>query len=237
MAPATNTRCSRGSPTLDTLLGALRRRLGRDFDAYRNHAYRVANLCAAQSSRRRRAAREDRDRGGIPRPGHLDRWHVRLSGAVGAPCAVDYLTDSGRPEWSQEITEMILEHHKLLPYHGNPGSLVEPFRRADWVDVSKGLITFGAVTARDTRRSCRPGRAPAFTGGSCSWSSHACARIRGTRSRCSGCELGLASRLHGDYGGTGSQKRSNGANGENGEDASRTLRWVLVAPAVRPAGG
>ena len=38
-------------PTLDTLLGAYAGALGRDFEAYRNHAYRVANLCVAQSSR------------------------------------------------------------------------------------------------------------------------------------------------------------------------------------------
>ncbi len=38
---------------------------------------------------------------------------------------------------------MIREHHKLLPYRGRPDSLVEPFRRADWIDVSRGLIPSG----------------------------------------------------------------------------------------------
>ena len=42
-----------------------------------------------------------------------------------------------------EITAMILEHHKLSAYRGDPGWLVEPFRRADWVDVSRGIRTFG----------------------------------------------------------------------------------------------
>ena len=36
-------------PTLDAVLGAHAAALGRDFDGYRNHAYRVANLCLAQS--------------------------------------------------------------------------------------------------------------------------------------------------------------------------------------------
>ena len=38
---------------------------------------------------------------------------------------------------------MILEHHKISRYRGNQTWLVEPFRRADWVDVTRGLITFG----------------------------------------------------------------------------------------------
>ena len=42
-----------------------------------------------------------------------------------------------------EITEMILQHHKISPHRSNPEWLVEPFRRADWVDVTRGLITLG----------------------------------------------------------------------------------------------
>ena len=38
---------------------------------------------------------------------------------------------------------MVLEHHKLSSYRGSPGGLVEPFRRADWVDVTHGLVSFG----------------------------------------------------------------------------------------------
>ncbi len=42
-----------------------------------------------------------------------------------------------------EITEMILQHHKISRYRLNPEWLVEPFRRADWVDVTRGLLTLG----------------------------------------------------------------------------------------------
>jgi len=38
---------------------------------------------------------------------------------------------------------MILEHHKISAYRGNEDWLVEQLRRADWVDISMGLITFG----------------------------------------------------------------------------------------------
>lgn len=34
---------------------------------------------------------------------------------------------------------MIRAHHKLTPWRG-PGGLVEPFRRADWIDVTRGLV-------------------------------------------------------------------------------------------------
>ena len=38
---------------------------------------------------------------------------------------------------------MILWHHKITPYRGRADWLVEPFRRADWVDVTRGVLTFG----------------------------------------------------------------------------------------------
>jgi len=42
-----------------------------------------------------------------------------------------------------EIEAMIVDHHKVTPSRANPQSLVEPFRRADWIDVSRGLRRFG----------------------------------------------------------------------------------------------
>jgi hypothetical protein len=57
--------------------------------------------------------------------------------------ATNYLVHSGRETWTTEISAMILEHHKISRYRGNPSWLVESFRRADWVDVTRGLITFG----------------------------------------------------------------------------------------------
>ena len=38
---------------------------------------------------------------------------------------------------------MIADHHKITPSSASPDSLVEPFRRADWIDVTRGLRTFG----------------------------------------------------------------------------------------------
>ena len=37
---------------------------------------------------------------------------------------------------------MIVDHHKVTPTRANPQWLVESFRRADWIDVSRGLRRF-----------------------------------------------------------------------------------------------
>ncbi|HEX6903317.1 MAG TPA: HD domain-containing protein [Thermoanaerobaculia bacterium] len=127
---------------LDGLLRAHAAQLGDDFTAYRNHTYRVVNLCAALSSKdpeqveKMATAAAFHDLG-IWTDGTFDylRPSIRLASA--------HLARSGRAEWEPEITAMILEHHKISAWRGNPDWLVEPFRRADWVDVTRGLRRFG----------------------------------------------------------------------------------------------
>lgn len=129
-------------PTLNELLRAHAAELGKDFTAYRNHTYRVVNLGVALSSddperlEKMAIAAAFHDLG-IWTDGTFDYLppSVRLASA--------YLAQSGRAEWTPEITEMILEHHKISAYRGNPDWLVEPFRRADWIDVTRGLRAFG----------------------------------------------------------------------------------------------
>jgi hypothetical protein len=54
-----------------------------------------------------------------------------------------YLTKTGKEDWIEEITLMIYWHHKPGRYKGNFEATVETFRRADWIDVSLGLKSFG----------------------------------------------------------------------------------------------
>lgn len=116
--------------------------MGADFTPYWNHAHRVANLCAALSP----AGAETLEKIAIIAAFHdLGIWtdgtfdylppSVRLASA--------YLAGSDQMQWETEVCETILNHHKFSHYHGNPTWLVEPFRQADWIDVSLGLITFG----------------------------------------------------------------------------------------------
>jgi hypothetical protein len=137
-------------PTLDALLRDHAPVLGADYDGYRNHTYRVANLCAALSSRA---------------PEELEKVAIAVAFhdiAIWTDHTLDYLQPSmqrarahlqaaDKLEWAPEIEAMILEHHKLRPYKARPGFLVEAFRKADWVDVTHGALRFGlsGVLLRD----------------------------------------------------------------------------------------
>jgi HD domain len=128
--------------TLDAVLDAHAQELAGDFVAYRNHTYRVANLCVALSPHRP----DTLEKIAIASAFHdLGIWtnHTFDYLQPSVSLATAYLRDVGKTSWTREIAEMVLEHHKILPYRREPRSLVEPFRRADWVDVSKGLVTFG----------------------------------------------------------------------------------------------
>ncbi len=128
--------------TLDTILGLHATALGADFEGYRNHAHRVAHLCVAQLS----GSAEEIEKVAIAAAFHdLGIWTDRTFDylAPSATLARAYLTRSGRTEWIPEITETICGHHKVSRYRGPDAWLVEPFRRADWMDVSMGVISWG----------------------------------------------------------------------------------------------
>jgi len=114
--------------------------LGRDAAGYRNHVYRVVNLCLALGAPDENAVDKIAIAGvfhdlGIWTDGRFDYLppSVRLVEA--------YLSGSGRASWTAEITGAILSHHKISAA-GAPG-IVEPFRRADWINVTRGARTFG----------------------------------------------------------------------------------------------
>jgi len=114
--------------------------LGRDRAGYGNHAYRVTNLCAALAP----LDAEELEKVAIAAAFHdLGIWtagtfdYLRPSSRL----AVEHLLEVGRLRWADELEAMVLAHHKISPHRGRP--LVELFRRADWVDVSRGLFTFG----------------------------------------------------------------------------------------------
>ena len=54
-----------------------------------------------------------------------------------------YLALHGRIAWAHEILGMIHQHHKITPYRREPVGLIEAFRRADWVDTTRGLLAYG----------------------------------------------------------------------------------------------
>jgi hypothetical protein len=127
---------------LDRVLDEYAAELGGDFAGYRNHTYRVANLCFALSS----GNPERLEKIAIAAAFHdigiwVDGTFDYLPPSV--RLATAHLERSERTEWVPEICEIIQQHHKLSQYRNNPSWLVESFRRADLVDVSRGLFRFG----------------------------------------------------------------------------------------------
>jgi hypothetical protein len=139
--------------TLDTILAHHAVAIGADFTAYRNHAYRVANLCLARGGGENAV-----EKVAIAAAFHdlgiwTDRTFDYLEPSVAL--AMTYLADQGRGVWGPEIAAMIRAHHKITRYKGDPDWLVESFRCADWIDVTLGALTFGAPRRfiRDVQRT------------------------------------------------------------------------------------
>ena len=129
-------------PTVEQVLDDYSSVLGRDATAYRNHVYRVANLCLAFVGH----SPADLEKIAVAAVFHdLGIWtnHTFDYIAPSVALARDHLATRGMPGWIPEIEAMIRDHHKVTRLRADRVSLVESFRRADWVDVSCGLRTFG----------------------------------------------------------------------------------------------
>ncbi len=127
-------------PIIDDILQDDRRALGRDLTAYRNHCYRVTNFCLALSA----GSEVDTDKISIAAAFHdLGIWTHKTFDYLGPSCilAREYLVKINRDAWTDEVEAAITFHHKITPYTQNPEWLVEPFRKADWIDVLKGWLT------------------------------------------------------------------------------------------------
>jgi hypothetical protein len=125
---------------LDDVLDAHAPALAGDLTGYRNHAYRVTNLCLALSPS------GDRKKVALAAAFHdLGIWTAGTFDYV--PPSVElaraHLAAAGQSLWAPEIETTISQHHKLTRYRPHADWLVEPFRKADLIDVSRGLVTFG----------------------------------------------------------------------------------------------
>ncbi len=128
-------------PCLDDLLERHAEPLGTKFSAYRNHAYRVVNFHCLLSR-----DPVDLDKLAVAAAHHdLGIWTAGTFDYLAPSIAManDYLAATGRLAWSEEIAGMIDHHHKVTSLRGHEYSSAETFRRADWIDVSKGRVRFG----------------------------------------------------------------------------------------------
>jgi HD domain len=129
-------------PTVEEVLDNHASRLGGDFVAYRNHVYRVLNLCLAIVGDNR----VEVEKIAVAAVFHdLGIWtnHTFDYIAPSVALAREHLVARGMAAWIPEIEAMIVDHHKITPSRAHLESPVESFRRADWIDVSRGLRRFG----------------------------------------------------------------------------------------------
>jgi hypothetical protein len=127
-------------PTIDDVLDDHATALRDDFLAYRNHVYRIVNLCVAH------VGRSELEKIAVAAVFHdLGIWTSGTFDYIAPSIALahDYMVTHARVDWTVEIEGMIADHHKITRSTADPDSLIEAFRRADWIDVTRGLRAFG----------------------------------------------------------------------------------------------
>ena len=126
---------------VDKHLYPYREKIGGMYEGYRNHVCRVVENCKVL----------DTD------PDNLGKYIIAgvfHDIGIWTHATIDYLAPSilvaeeylkqNHPDFAgMEITRMINWHHKTTAYSGDFQKTVNVFRKADWIDVTFGLISFG----------------------------------------------------------------------------------------------
>lgn len=129
------------SKLIDEALLYFRLDIGKDFDTYRNHVYRVFHNCRIIDP-----SPENETKYALAAVFHdIGIWTDSTFDYI--PPSIEraraFLQDSPSAVDLDEISAMITWHHKLSPYEGNYALTTESFRKADWIDVTAGLLSFG----------------------------------------------------------------------------------------------
>lgn len=127
---------------IDDLMQPYQSIIGTDFDKYKNHVCRVFLNCKMLDNNP-----ENEEKYAIASVFHdigiwTDHTFDYLKPSIIKSKA--YLNEIGKLLWMYEIALMIDMHHKVSEYRGKYYKTVEIFRKADWMDVSLGLLRFGA---------------------------------------------------------------------------------------------
>lgn len=115
--------------------------LGKDYERYRNHVLRVYLNCLLLDH-----STENREKYAIAAVFHdigiwTDHTFDYLEPSIAE--AKKFLAVTGKSDWTDEISAMIYWHHKIKTYKGDFEKTAETFRKADWIDVSLGLFSYG----------------------------------------------------------------------------------------------
>jgi hypothetical protein len=130
------------NPFIEDILTRFRLVIGPDYTLYRNHVYRVFGNCTLLDNNPDAAFRY-----AVAAVFHdLGIWTAHTFDYIlpSVQQASHYLEEMGRHDCIESVTCMIYWHHKITPNRGRHREPVEIFRKADWIDVSAGLLSFGA---------------------------------------------------------------------------------------------
>jgi HD domain len=127
--------------TIELLMHQFKPVLGADYDKYKNHVYRVFLNCLLMDNEK-----QNEEKYAIATVFHdIGIWTNSTFDYLdySVEQVKIYLTEKDKQDWTDEIIQMIYWHHKMSKYEGAHEKIVETFRKADWIDLSLGLLTYG----------------------------------------------------------------------------------------------
>jgi len=128
-------------PRIEGILQYYSVALGPNYNAYRNHVYRVYHIALLFVNKQ--LGIEDEEVLRIASAFHdLGIWTHQSMDYIGSSedLCHNYLEENQMTDLAPKINTVIHFHHKLVPYEGKFADLAEPFRKADIVDLSFGYI-------------------------------------------------------------------------------------------------
>ncbi len=128
---------------LESLLFPYKEIIGASYVPYKNHVHRIVNFTLELKDG---IKADDEDKIAIAAVFHdIGMWTANSFDYLNPSMAEanNYLREHGKIEWVEEITLMIDMHHKLTMYDGVFTDNVEAFRKADLIDLTKGVKRFG----------------------------------------------------------------------------------------------
>lgn len=133
-------------PQLEEIFSEWKDTLGSEYQGYKNHVYRMVHFCLALKE----CNEDEKERIIVAGAFHdIGIWIKDTIDYIppSLPPAMEYLKSRNLETWSEEVTLMITEHHKIREFKDTSYPLVELFRKGDLVDFSLGLFTFGIPKA------------------------------------------------------------------------------------------
>lgn len=138
---------------LDAHLKSFEESLGNDFDGYRNHCLRVLTY-AVHVLKEGSGFDASEVSTALPLLGAAVAYHdigLWADGElyyieVSAERAKEALQDKFSAQQIATIHTIIMEHHKITPWHGEDEDLVNAVRKADWLDATLGFVRHGMPT-------------------------------------------------------------------------------------------